>query len=76
MYVTMGLFEVNETSGGICLCLFNLNHWFQILNWCIVWLHLWKMRVIIWQPWHPHYIPILSKFLNTKTFLICVKLCS
>jgi hypothetical protein len=26
MYVTMGLFEVNETSGGICLCLFNLNH--------------------------------------------------
>jgi hypothetical protein len=32
--------------------LFNLNHYFQSLGWCIVWLHLWKTRARIRQPWH------------------------
>jgi hypothetical protein len=55
MHVTMGLVEVHETSGKIWL--FNLNHYFQNFNRCIMWLHLSKMRVVICQKKNLHCVP-------------------
>jgi len=58
--VSVGLFEVDETNGINMVLQFE--SLLQNLVWCILWLHSWKMKAIIWVPWQRHYFP--SSFVN------------